>query len=207
MPEIGEIKSAREIGKRGKCKYIWHACIDCGKQRWVADYWSKKPSYTGCCPSCALRRRNEKSGHGPASPSWKGGRQEEKDGYISVWIASDDFFRPMADKRGYALEHRLVMAKYLNRCLLPWEIVHHKGTRYPSNSKENRGDNRIENLQLLSHRKYHIVDSQIKSYIRKLENRVKQLEVRVTLLEAENRLLKSLGIRIWEEESIRVTTK
>ena len=33
--EIGEIRKAREIGEIGTNKYIWQACADCGKERWV----------------------------------------------------------------------------------------------------------------------------------------------------------------------------
>ena len=38
MTRLGEIKYAREIGRkdgRGAGKWIWSACIDCGKERWV----------------------------------------------------------------------------------------------------------------------------------------------------------------------------
>ena len=91
--------------------------------------------------SCNVRELNGR---------WKGGRRTEG-GYIYIRLAKDDFFSPMAKKAyGYVAEHRLAMAKHLGRCLHPWESVHHKGTKYPLGSIENKQDNRFENLQLLS---------------------------------------------------------
>jgi hypothetical protein len=49
---------------------------------------------------------------------------------------------PMAKKNGVLLEHRLVMSQHLGRCLDKSEIVHH--------INENRADNRIENLEIMS---------------------------------------------------------
>jgi len=112
---------------------------------------------------------------GAESPHWKGGETLVKGGYIAIRLLPTDFFYPMATQGHYVLEHRLVMAKHLGRCLHSWEIVHHKNGI--------RDDNRLENLQL-------VTDDRHKQ-ISILETKIKQLEQRVVLLEAENVLLKS----------------
>ena len=71
--------------------------------------------------------------------NWKGGRKTHSEGY--VWIHSPK--HPFRDKHNYVLEHRLIMEKYLGRYLTKDEDVHHKNGI--------KDDNRIENLQLLTH--------------------------------------------------------
>jgi len=173
MAELGEVKDASQIGYKGNQrnhrKYIYRACLDCGKLSWVR-----------------LIKGNPRSQRCQPCSSKAVGFQKRKDilysyGYVLVKVARDDFFYTMAKKsrhnRGRILEHRLVMAKHLNRCLLPWEIVHHKNGI--------RDDNRIENLELLPGRKYHLIDIRIKSLL-------KELTLKIAELEKENIRLKQL---------------
>lgn len=182
MPGIGEIRRAHQLGRRGAHRYIRVACPDCGRERWVRFIKGKQASLR--CFDCHKQRQVSIE-----SSNWKGGRMESR-GYVLIRIQPDDFFYPMAND-GYIAEHRLVVARALNRCLLPWEIVHHKGTRYPSGSKENRSDNRYpENLQLLKDKKYHLIDSLVKAHIKRQDNLIKELQNRITLLEAEFEIVK-----------------
>lgn len=136
LPILGEIRIAQD----GCHKEIWSACVDCGKQRWVGV--RRGVARSSRCVSCAAKRsmNNAWFGRGPKHASWKGGRRVNNRGYILVWVDSDEALAGMKDKNGHVLEHRLVMAKHLGRCLLPWEFVHHKNG--------DKQDNRLENLEL-----------------------------------------------------------
>lgn len=188
MPQIGDIKTGKEFNYKNGNKYIWHACIDCGKERWVM-LWSGKV-YRLRCKSCATKRRwrEGKFPHpqGKHSWNWKGGRVKDRSGYILVHLTPDDFFFPMTNQRGYVREHRLIIARALGRNLHLWEIVHHKGAKYPKGSVEDKQDNRYpENLQLVSDDKH--------KQITIMENKIKTLEKHIALLEAENIRLREVS--------------
>jgi hypothetical protein len=87
---------------------------------------------------------------------------------MRTYVQPDDPFYTMAGRDGSIFVHRLVMARYMQRCLLPWEIVHHK------NGVKN--DNRLENLQLISGAHNHVVDLATRRYIRKLERHIAHLQ-------------------------------
>ena len=107
------------------------------------------------------------------------GRLVRPDSYIDIWLSPDDFFYPMAHLGNglnggtkYVLEHRLIMAKHLNRCLLPWEIVHHRNGV--------KDDNCLENLELFTSRGKH--NTQLNQYIKKLEKENAILRERIRQL-------------------------
>ncbi len=179
MPEIGETKTGKEIGRASLTqKYTWVACETCGRPRWV-PYINGHPAHKQC-KDCSRKRTGEESAN------WKGGKGTvTKRGYIRLYINPNDFFYPMASPDNRIPEHRLVMAKHLGRCLHSWEIVHHEHTLFPQGSDEDRGDNRPENLRLVSvdeHKQITILET-------KLNKRIHELQFRVTMLEAENVLL------------------
>lgn len=191
MPQIGEVRSGKEIDKNvnGRDYYIWVACEDCGKERWVPVTKAKanEPIYR-LCYYCAMKqlkgRYKAEAGH-----NWKGGRNKTSGGYIQVYLDPDSPFAPMAPKESNSnsfglrvLEHRLIMAQHLGRCLLPSEKVHHKNGI--------KDDNRFENLQLFSSQAEHNLvnglcsQCQLRKEIRLLRWELKEA-LQLKLLEGE----------------------
>jgi hypothetical protein len=185
MPEIGEIKKAISIGHQGYCKYIYMACDGCRKEHWVRlKRGIPRHRYCHSCNS----KMNLMSKPLEKSSGWKGGICHYQ-GYIGVKLSRDDPYYPMANKKGYVPEHRLIVAKCLGRCLYPWEIVHHiNGIR---------NDNRYpENLKLLECEIDHLPSKFIQFQLKKQMSEIEMLKQRVTILEAENILLKTSEVPI-----------
>lgn len=103
--------------------------------------------------------------------AWKGGRSRDKHGYVRIYCPD----HPYSDKKGYVYEHRLVMEKLLGRYLMPWEVVHHKGERYPLGSIQDKGDNRPENLHVYSCQAEHLPSILVTRRLHKLEGEVVEL--------------------------------
>lgn len=75
---------------------------------------------------------------GRRSSHWKGGKHQDKYGYVCVWMPE----HPNARMAGYIHQHRLVMSNHLGRPLTSKEFVHHK------NGIKN--DNRLKNLEIVT---------------------------------------------------------
>jgi hypothetical protein len=98
--------------------------------------------------------KSGKPRYGPDNPAWKGGvtLKRAKGNYTGVrYTRCPPEFLAMARADGYIMEHRLVMARWVGRCLLRTEVVNHKdhdpsnNTRanlelYPSNGDHKRGE-------------------------------------------------------------------
>lgn len=83
MLGLSEIKTAEELGYKSKGqKYIWVACVDCGRERWV-QLWNGKPM-SALCRSCSMKGLTGSRGR-----NWKGGISGQE-GYYHIWLACKD---------------------------------------------------------------------------------------------------------------------
>jgi hypothetical protein len=101
---------------------------------------------------------------GSENANWRGGRHKSQQGYVHVLRRG----HPMACKKGYVLEHRLVVSESLGRPLLRSEEVHHiNGIR---------DDNRLENLMVVPAGRHQKLHADHNREVWALRKRVEQLE-------------------------------
>ena len=129
-------------------------CSICKQERTIISRSVSKP-YTKLCRRCATAKShkdNPRIGRAENHYNWKGGINLNKQGYIVEYVRKDSSYYPMATNTGgkrfggYILQHRLVMAKHLGRCLHPYELVHH--------IDGNKQNNVIGNLKLTNHKEH-----------------------------------------------------
>lgn len=166
MAVVGEIRKGSEIGKgdnHSGNKFVYHACEVCGKERWVV-LKAGEPLYKRC-PSCGMRA--SVYAHRGATCKVVRGK-----GYLGIKLLPSDPFYPMACKAGYVMEHRLVMAKRLGRCLLPSEKVHHK-----DGIRSHNEDSNLELISLANHALLNslCVDCELRKEVRLLRWQIKEL--------------------------------
>jgi hypothetical protein len=145
--------------KRGKERQFGKivTCLFCGKKTFSSNYKISKNMGKFCSTQCS-----GKAFGGEKSPVWNGGRGVRTNGYVEVTIPNDHPLK-LKGKR-YISEHRLVMEKYLNRYLKPYELIHHLNG--------NKEDNRIENLALCSKKSHY-------EFIEKMQERIRILEAQL----------------------------
>ncbi len=80
---------------------------------------------------------------GKNHPRWKNGRAKHSDGYVCIRKHN----HPFVNKRGYVMEHRLIIEKQIGRYLLLKEICHHLN--------EIKDDNRPQNLMAFINENIH----------------------------------------------------
>lgn len=170
-PSIGDLASAKSIGRMGRAIHIWESCPKCRHERWI-----KRNARGTCCQTCM----HPPTRYGRDNNRWSESKRTVTKSGIRLYLDPYHPYFKMAHRCATnmhaVLEHRLVMAEHLGRCLESWEVVHH--------IDGNNCNNNLSNLLLLPHRAMH-------SAYTLLQVEMRNLQARVTLLEAEIVLLKT----------------
>lgn len=150
----------------------------------------------GCCERAVRRRMRDVGIKIRTRSEWytiQRGRRNTSHDYVTVRLDNDDPMRPMANSKGFCLEHRLLVARHLGRCLERWELVHHKN--------HIRSDNRIENLEIKTCQIEHNAETfghvelmKMKRRIAEQDATISDLTDRIQQMENELAILRPLRI-------------
>jgi len=105
------------------------------------EAWKKNGKNLSLCPNAKVAQiANGKKNKGRRKRDYEFGGHEKKrgDGYIAVYVPD----HPNCSASGYVMKHILVMERKIGRFMTRDECVHH--------INHIRGDNRIENLRLMT---------------------------------------------------------
>lgn len=175
--KINELKNKGIETTNTSCKIYWERVFikfsggenhlfvpiqcKCGKTYDAFVRFLHKRKHSGLCVLCA--NKNKKLIGSKA--------KNDSQKYDMTYVSCEHRFFCMRQKKtsersGYIPTHRLIMAEHLGRPLKSWEHVHH--------INQNKKDNRIENLQLVSPDKHcSITAMEIK--IKRLEETIEKL--------------------------------
>lgn len=107
-----------------------------GSRRMCPKCGGKKDFYAKSCRGCQDKPKGCLGLKGPAHPTWKGGRDTDRDGYIRTYAPD----HPWPRANGYVREHVRVMELHIGRRIRADETVHHKD--------HNRQNNALDNLEV-----------------------------------------------------------
>jgi hypothetical protein len=77
--------------------------------------------------------KRKKNLYGAKNPNWKGGRKLSTYGYVLIYMPGHS----RCDKKGYVLEHILIVEKAMGKPLPPGAVVHHHDGDRMNNGNKN----------------------------------------------------------------------
>lgn len=142
-------KDGTPWGKKKSTKTRLKKCINCGKIRRYFLSEIRKSGKKYCSRKCSMVHLQKNGGFNRKSAT-----MTDKNGYILQWVPN----HPNTVK-GYVSQHRVIMEAKIGRYLTSGEVVHH--------INEVKYENRIENLQLMSHGEH----SRLHCYLRRMRKK------------------------------------